>query len=301
MRGKTCLVTGSTSGIGRVTALELAKMGATVVMVARDAARGEAAVREIKAASENPLVHLLLADLTSLRQVRRLAEEFKGRHGHLHVLINNAGVIFPLDTTTEEGLETTYAVNHLAPFLLTNSLLDVLKASAPARIVNLASVAHHGSIDLAGWQAKRMPRGPFPNWQAYRQSKLANILFTYELARRLDGAGVTANCIHPGMVATNAGRDTRGPVALLFNRYRPWVVGFLLRLPGTFLLTPEEGAEGPIFLATSPAVEGVTGKYFVKTREARSFRKSHDRSLAQRLWQVDAALVEQVLAGTASS
>lgn len=291
MRGKTCLVTGSTSGIGRVVALELAKMGATVVMVARDAARGEAAVSEIRAASGNAPVQLLQADLASLRQVRRLADEFRDRHERLHVLVNNAGVIFPPHTTTEDGLDTTFAVNHLAPFLLTTLLLDVLRASAPARIVNLASAAHHGAIDLAGLRAKRWPGRPFPRWQAYRQSKLANVLFTYELARRLDGAGVTANCIHPGMVATNAGRDTRGLAALLFNRYRRAIVRFMFSLPGTFLLTPEEGAEGPIFLATSPAMEGVTGRYFVKTRESRSFRRSYDRSLARRLWQVDAELV----------
>ena len=224
MRGKTCLVTGSTSGIGRIVALELAKMGANLVMVARDSARGEAAVSEIRSGSGNASVELLLADLASLRQVRRMAEEFKGRHEHLHVLINNAGVIFPPHTTTEDGIETTFAVNHLASFLLTTSLLDVLRASAPARIVNLASAAHHGAIDLVGLRAKRQPRGPFPSWQAYRQSKLANVLFTYELARRLDGAGVAANCIHPGMVATNAGRDVRGFVGILFNRYRQWVV-----------------------------------------------------------------------------
>lgn len=291
MCGKTCLVTGSTSGIGRVIALELAKMGANVVMVARDAARGEAAASEIRAVSGNPSVQLLLADLALLRQVHCLAQEFREHHDRLHVLVNNAGVIFPPRATTEDGFETTFAVNHLAPFLLTTSLLDILKASAPARIVNLASAAHHGAIDLAGLRARRWPRGPFPSWQAYRQSKLANILFTYELARRLDGAGVTANCIHPGMVATNAGQDVRGLVGIFFNRYRSWVVRFLFSLPGTFLLTPEEGAQGPIHLATSPEVEGVTGKYFVKKREARSFRRSYDESLAKKLWEVDTELV----------
>ena len=290
LRGKVCLVTGCTSGIGKVVAVELARRGAGVVIVARDAGRGEAAMAEIRAASGNPSVDLLVADLSSPSQVRRLAQQFSARHGQLHVLINNAGTIFPPRAATEEGLETTFAVNHLAPFLLTNLLLDRLAASAPARIVNLASSAHHGTIDFA-WLRGSQPRPRlFANWRAYNQSKLANILFTYELARRLAGTGVTVNCLHPGTVATNAGRTSHGAAGLVLNHLRPVLVRFFLSLPHTFLLTPEQGAEGVVFLATSPAVDGVSGRYFVRMRAARSSPQSYDVGLAQRLWRLDAEL-----------
>ena len=291
MAGKVCLVTGTTSGIGKAVALGLARMGATVVMAARDPVRGEAAMAEIKAASGNERVELLLADLASLRQVRRLAQQFTASHRQLHVLINNAGTMFPASATTEDGFDTTFAVNHLAPFLLTNLLLDTLKASAPARIVNITSVAHYGTIDFTTLQRGARWRGPFPGWQAYRQSKLASILLTYELARRLDGTGVTANCVHPGMVDTNVGMESQGFIARLINRYRPAVVRWLFTLPWSFLLTPEEGARSSLFLASSPEVEGVSGRYFVKTVQARSSRRSLDPALAQRLWRADAELV----------
>jgi len=291
LHGKVCLVTGSTSGVGKVVALELARMGAGVVVVARDGERGEAAMSEIRAASGSRSVDLLLADLSSPSQVRRLAQQFRERYGQLHVLINNAGTIFPSRATTDEGLETTFAVNHLAPFLLTNLLLDRLTASAPARIVNLASAAHHGVLDF-GWLRGIKPRPRlFPNWRAYNQSKLANILFTYELARRLAGTGVTVNCLHPGMVATSAGSASRGAAGLVLNHLRPVLVRFFLGLPRTFLLTPEQGAAALVFLASSPAVDGISGRYFVRTREARSSPRSSDVALARRLWRLDAELV----------
>jgi len=291
MEGRICLVTGGTSGIGKATALELARMGAAVVMVARDHRRGEAALAEIRTASGNDSADLFLADLASLREVRRLAAAFQARHKKLHVLVNNAGTIFPPRATTEDGLDTTFAVNHLAPFLLTNLLRDILVASAPARVVNIVSATHkYGTIDFAGLRGKRRGQGLYSGWRAYNQSKLATVLFTYELARRLDGTGVTANCLHPGLVATNAGHQSPGFLWKLTNRYRPFLIRFCLNLPYTFLLTPEQGAQTSLYLASSPAVDGTSGKYFVRKVDVRSSRKSYDRSLAGRLWQFDAEL-----------
>ncbi len=292
MEGRICLVTGSTSGIGRATAFQLARMGATVVMVARNPDKGEEALEQVRAASGNPRVDLMLADLGSLGQVRQLAREFKARYQQLHVLVQNAGTIFPAHKATEDGFETTFAVNHLAPFLLTNLLLERLKASAPARVVIVASASHKfGFIDFARLRGEKQWRGPLVGWRAYNQSKLANVLFTYELARRLEGTGITANCLHPGMVATHAGSDSQGIVWRLINPYRPFLVRSLLRMPHTFLLTPEHGAETTLFLASSPEVEGITGKYFVRKAEARSSRESYDPMLAERLWKLDAELV----------
>jgi retinol dehydrogenase-14 len=292
MEGRICLVTGSTSGIGRATAFELARMGATVVMVARNSGRGEKTTEEVRAASGNPCVDLLLADLGSLGQVRQLAREFTARYQQLHVLVHNAGTIFPASRTTEDGFETTFAVNHLAPFLLTNLMLGLLRASAPARIVNVASASHRfGTLDCIGLRGEKQWCGLRASWRAYNQSKLANVLFTYELARRLEGTGVTANCLHPGMVATHAGSDSPGIVWRLVNRYRPFLVRFCLGLPHSFLLTPEQGAETTVFLASSPEVEGITGKYFVRKAEARSSRESYDPVLAERLWKLDTELV----------
>lgn len=292
MEGRICLVTGSTSGIGRATAFELARMGATVVMVARNPGRGQETMEEVRAASGNSGVDLLLADLGSLGQVRQLAREFKARYHRLHVLVNNAGTIFPACKTTEDGFETMFAVNHLAPFLLTGLLLERLKASAPARIVIVASASHRfGTLDHIRVRGEKQWCGLLAGWRAYNQSKLANVLFTYELARRLEGTGVTANCLHPGMVATRAGSDSPGIVWRLVNRYRPILVRFCLGLPRTFLLTPEQGAETTVFLASSPEVEGITGKYFVKKAEARSSRESYDLLLAERLWSLDEELV----------
>jgi NAD(P)-dependent dehydrogenase (short-subunit alcohol dehydrogenase family) len=292
MEGKTCLVTGATSGIGRATAFELARMGATVVIVARNPGRGEDAMDAVRAASANASVDLLPADLGSLVQVRQLAREFEIRYPQLHVLVNNAGTIFPARKTTEDGLETTFAVNHLAPFLLTNLLMERLKASAPARIVNVASASHRfGAIDFARLQGDEKGRRLLPGWRAYNESKLANVLFTYELARRLEGTGVTANCLHPGLVATNAAIESPGILWHVINRYRPFLVRFCFGLPHTFLRTPEQGAETAVFLASSPEIEGITGKYFVGKAEARSSKESYDPLLAEQLWRLDEELV----------
>jgi retinol dehydrogenase-14 len=277
MRGKVCLVTGGSSGIGTATAHGLANMGAIVIVVARDRSRGEAAVTEIEQKSNNDAVDLMLADLSSQASIRRLAEDFKDRYQQLHVLINNAGVFTSKRTVTVDGIETTFAVNHLAPFLLTNLLLDVLKASAPARIINITSSGERsGTINFDDLQGG----GRYSGFRAYNQSKLAMILFTYELARKLEGTAVTVNCVHPSVVVTNLGRGSSG------------AFGLLLRLMRPFFSSPEKGAETPIYLASSPEVEGVSGKYFAKKAETKSSERSYDTITARRLWQVSADLTK---------
>ena len=273
MSGKTCMVTGANAGIGKATALGLAKLGATVVMVCRSRERGEAALTEIRRESGNDSVSLLLADLSSLASIRHLAADFKAKYPTLHVLVNNAGIIPRKRGVTEDGLETQFAVNHLAYFLLTNLLLDTLKASAPARVVNVSSQVHNGaSIDFDDLQSKHSYRPT----RVYAWTKLANVLFTYELARRLEGGHVTASCLHPGTVATN-----------LLGDYLPSALRFVTKIVG---ISPEKGARTSLYLATSPEVEGVTGKYFVKQEAVQSSKASYDKTMASRLWQVSAEL-----------
>jgi retinol dehydrogenase 14 len=278
MGEKVCLITGATSGIGRATAMGLANMGASVVMVGRDRGRGEAVMAEIKEGSANDSVELMLADLSSQAQVRRLAHEFEEAYPRLDVLINNAGLFRSERITTADGLETTFAVNHLAYFLLTNLLLDVLKASAPSRIVNVSSGDHsNGTIDFEDLQGEEVYKGA----KAYSQSKLANVLFTYELARRLEGTGITVNCLHPGAgVRTNFGSGVGGIFGVMVRALRP------------LMISPEEGAETSIYLASSPEVEGVSGRYFVKKAEAPSSDASHDERIARRLWEASAELTK---------
>jgi retinol dehydrogenase-14 len=273
MGEKVCLITGATSGIGKATGL--ANMGASVVMVGRDRGRGEAAQAEIKEKSTNASVDLMLADLSSQEEIRRLADEFKEAYPRLDVLINNAGLFRSKRITTADGLEMTFAVNHLAYFLLTKLLLDVLKSSAPSRIVNVSSGDHsNGTIDFDDLQGEKRYKGA----KAYSQSKLANVLFTYELARRLEGTGVTANSLHPGVVGTNLGSGVSG------------AFGFVVRALTPLMKSPEKGAETSIYLASSPEVEGLSGRYFVKKAEARSSDVSYDERLARRLWEVSAEL-----------
>ena len=271
MQGKICLITGANSGIGKATALGLAQMGATVVLVSRDHARGEEAQNEMKAKSGNDAIDLLLADLSSQQSIRQLVEDFKQRYTQLHVLINNAGLFALTRHETVDGLEMTFAVNVLAPFLLTNLLLDVLKGSAPARIVNVSSDTQAANyLKLGDLQLKKRYRP----MRAYSQSKLAMVLFTYQLAQRLEGTGVTANCLHPGFVATNiAQRDMALPARLA------------TKLIFRFGIRPEEGAKTSLYLATSSDIEGVTGKYFAKSVPTRSAPLSYDVSLQQQLWK----------------
>ena len=276
LQGKMCLVTGSTSGIGKVTARELANRGATVVLVSRNRAKGEATQAEIKQATGNQQVELLVADLSLLEDVRRLAAEFQHTYPHLHLLVNNAGCAYPTRTLTSEGFEATLAVNYLAPFLLTELLLDTLKASAPARIVNVSSAQHaNASIAFDNLQGEKK----YTNLGSYNQAKLAVLLWTYELARRLEGTGVTVNALHPGITATNFPSGMSG------------VLAWGMRLSTPFLLTPEKGAQTTLYLATSPEVEGVTGKYFVKSQETKSSNGSYDQTVGSRLWEVTEQLV----------
>lgn len=274
MAGKVCMVTGANSGIGKVTALELARMGATVVMVCRNRQKGEAAQAEIRRATGNAAVDLLLGDMASQQSIRDLAVAFKAKYDRLHLLVNNAGAMSMQRTLTVDGLETTFAVNHLGYFLLTNLLLDVIKASAPARIVSVSSDAHKiGPMPFDDLQGEKKYHG----FRAYGQSKLANILFTVELARQLEGSGVTVNCLHPGMVDTNFGNGMK----------LPWPFGWIMR---QLTISPEQGAQTSLYLATSPAVEGVTGKYFAKKKLAKPSRAAQDAEAARRLWQVSAEL-----------
>jgi NAD(P)-dependent dehydrogenase (short-subunit alcohol dehydrogenase family) len=275
MHNNVCMVTGATSGIGFVTAQALARDGATVIVVGRNPERGAAAVDRIQGETGNSAVELMVADLSVQAQVRQLASEVQRRFAHLDLLINNAGALFGQRQLTEEGIEMTFALNHLAYFLLTNLLLDRLKASASGRIINVSSEAHRGSrLDFSNLQGQHRYRG----WRAYARSKLANILFTYELTRRLEGTGIVANALHPGFVATNFGRNNHGLTAMLWR---------VLQLAA---ISPEQGAETILYLANSPEVQGITGKYFVKKEAVDSSEASYDRAAAERLWQVSAEL-----------
>ena len=269
MKGKTCLVSGASSGIGLETARGLAMRGARVLMAARDAGRGEAARHEVAESTANDAVELVLADLGAQREVSGLAEEVLQRCDRLDVLVNNAGLTLGERTLTEDGIETTFAVNHLAPFLLTALLRDRLVESAPARVVTVASDAHNGGrIDFDDLSGERT----FSGWAAYCQSKLANILFTRELARRLEDTGATATCVHPGVVRTGFGR--KGPAFIRAS----------LKVGGFLLLTPERGADTVIWLAASPEVEGQSGGYYVKRRLTQPSRAARDPRAAARLW-----------------
>ena len=275
LTGRTCLVTGATSGIGEETALGLARRGARVLIVGRSRERGERSLARVRAESGNDTVELLLADLASLSEIRQLAREVLEACPQLHVLVNNAALVTLRRTTSVDGFETMFAVNHLAYFALTNLLLERLVASAPARIVNVASNAHRfGRIDLDDLQSERR----FGAMRSYGRTKFANILFTTELARRLEGTGVTANCLHPGGVATRLGRDNG-----LLGRVAT-------RLLKPFLLTPARGAATSLHLATAPELEAVSGRYFAKRREAQPSPGAQDPALARRLWELSAEL-----------
>jgi NAD(P)-dependent dehydrogenase (short-subunit alcohol dehydrogenase family) len=277
MHGRICLITGATSGIGLVMARELAARGATVAIVGRNETKARAAVEAIRQQTGNKEVDYLLADLSSQDAVRGVADAFQRRYGALHVLVNDAGVMLWRREEAANGLEMTFAVNHLAPFLLTNLLLDTLRASAPARVVSVASDAHMGaSIPFDDLQHKQ---GRYQWLKVYGQTKLANIMFTYALARRLAGSGVTANALHPGVVATGIYRSTNG----LFN-------GMTKAVMPIFALSPEKGAETSIYLASSPEVATVSGQYFYKCKPKRSSQASYDVAAQERLWQVSEQL-----------
>jgi NAD(P)-dependent dehydrogenase (short-subunit alcohol dehydrogenase family) len=264
MGNKVILITGSTDGIGKQTALDLAKTGATVLIHGRNRARCENTLTEIKKKTGNRNLDFFIADLASLRQIRNLAGEIKSRYDQLDVLINNAGVIENHRKLTEDGYEMTFAVNHLAYFLLTGLLLDLLKKSAPSRIINVSSTTHSSSIDFDDLQSEKYYSG----YSVYSLSKLCNILFTYELAERLQGTGVTANCLHPGVINTKLLR-------MNFSGGRPVA----------------EGSKTSVYLATAPELESVTGKYFMDKRETRSASISYDAEVRKKLWELSEQMV----------
>lgn len=279
LENKTVLVTGATDGIGRVTAETLSAMGAQVVIVSRNPEKTRQTAAAIQAKTGRA-VEWIAADLSNRDGVRSAAQAFLERHDRLHVLINNAGAVFMKRALSADGYEMTFALNHLAYFQLTHLLLDTLKASAPARIVNVSSAAHvGGSLDLDDLQTEK----GFSGWKAYSRSKLANIYFTYELARRLEGTGVTANCLHPGFVATNFGRSNGGLFTPIFRLFQMGAI------------SPEEGAQTSIYLASSPEVEGVTDKYFDKKKAVPSSPISNDPLIAARLWEASQALLAESL------
>ena len=276
MAGRTVLVTGGSAGIGRATALGLARMGADLAITGRDRGRTEGAAGELRAAGGGQ-VEVFVADLSSQSQVRRLAEEVLQRLSRIDVLVNNVGGFWNTRHLTADGLERTFALNHLASFLLTNLLLDRLAQSAPARVVTVSSNAHaQGRIDFDDLQGERSYSGA----GAYSQSKLANVLFTYELARRLPASAVTANALHPGVVRTSFGAEDPGGVQ---RRLVPFM--------RPFMKAPAQGAATSIHLASAPDLEQVTGRYFANRKPKRSSKASYDQAAAARLWQMSAELV----------
>ncbi|WP_206352272.1 SDR family oxidoreductase [Tautonia rosea] len=272
MDGKRCLVTGATSGIGAVTAEELARLGAEVILVGRDPKKCEEMLERLRRQTGNTAIHSMVADLSSQAEVRRLAEDVRVRFDRLDVLINNAGALFMDRRESVDGIEMTFALNHLAYFLLTHLLLDCLKAAAPSRIVVVASDAHRGaSINFDDLQAQTR----FKGLRTYSQSKLANVLFARELARRLEGTRVSVNALHPGVVNSSFFSSGEGPA---------WWV--MRRLAGLIAISSEQGAKTSVYLATSPEVEGVSGTYFVKQRQVKPAPAAQNDEVARRLWRV---------------
>src|SRR5438309_2034730 len=275
MKDKIVMVTGANSGIGKSASIALAEKGGTVVMVARNKERGEAARSEIVTKSGNNSIDLLLADLSSLESVRRLVAEFRKKYSKLHVLINNAGLFNQRRRVTADGYENTFATNYLAPFLLTNIQLDLLKASTPSRIINVSSVGHYnGHINFDDLNLEN----DYGGWRAYGQSKLALVLFTHELAKKLQGTGVTVNSVHPGTVATNIWSRPMGPL------------GFVMAVPKLFMTSPNKGAETVVYLASSPDAENTSGEYWDKLKVKKSSEESYNEEVAKRLWEVSEKL-----------
>jgi len=278
LTGKTVLITGATSGIGLQTSVRLAQLGASLVMVGRDPAKTAAKVDEVRKRSRAASVESLLCDFSSQERIRALAEEFRAGHERLHILVNNAGAVFANRTLTGDGIEATFALNHLGYFLLTQLLLDLLVKSAPARVINVASAAHYrGTMDFDDLGFER----GYKIMRAYSRSKLANVLFTRELATRLEGTGVTVNSLHPGSVATN-----------IWNGAPRWMRPIINILARFFMLTPAQGADAVVYLAVSPEVEGKTGLYFENNHPKTPSVLASDSSVAKQLWERSSKLVK---------
>jgi len=271
MNGKVCLVTGATDGIGKVSARVLAEKGAKVIIVGRNPEKSATVLAELKSSSGNENIDLLMADLAVMQEVRDLAEQVISHYDRLDILLNNAGGYFAKHELTSDGLERTFALNHMSYFLLTNKLMELLKSSAPARIVNVSSDAHYGvDMDFENLNGEQ----EYKAWKAYQKSKLANVLFTYELLKKVP-ADITVNCLHPGFVATNFGHNIGGffgPVLKIAQRISA--------------IDPEEGAKTSTFLCSAPEVKGVSGKYFYKCQPKTSSRESRNMDTGKRLWQI---------------
>lgn len=280
MRGKVCLVTGANRGIGRATAEGLARLGARVLLLCRDRELGEAARREIIAATGHDAVELYVADFAVQAEIRRVAAEIRAAHQRLDVLVNNAGAFFLHRTKTVDGIEATFGVNHLGPFILTNELLPLLQAAAPARVVVIASEAHQRVTDPEDWESVKSYNGI----TAYGRSKLANVMFAYDLAHRLEGTGVTVNACHPGRVNTK----------ILADGFDRWWTRWAWPIAQKFLITAEEGAKTPLHLATSSDLDGVTGRYYKDLRPATSSLVSHDAVIGARLWNISLRLTGEL-------
>jgi NAD(P)-dependent dehydrogenase (short-subunit alcohol dehydrogenase family) len=274
MSNKVVVVSGATQGIGFEAAKALANKGARVVITARDQGRGEKAVADLKRLTGNDRVEVVLVDFASMQSIKDAAHELHNRIDRLDVLLNNAGAVYSDHLTSKDGLELTFATNHIGYFLFTHLLLDLLKQSAPARIVNVASDAHKAARSGIDFDDLERKRG-YTGFVVYGETKLMNILFTRELARRLEGTGVTVNCLHPGVIASGFGTNNSG------------LLGFATRNLGKyFLITPEQGAQTSIYLCTSPDVAGVSGKYFAKSKEAKTTRHGVDDAAAKKLWEL---------------
>ena len=275
MNGKVCLVTGATDGIGKVSARVLAELGAKVIIVGRNPEKSAIVLAELRSISGNENIDLLMADLAVMQEVRDLAEQVISRYDRIDVLLNNAGGYFTKHEITSDGLEMTFALNHMSYFLLTNKLMELLKYSAPARIVNVSSDAHYGvDMEFENLNGEQ----EYKAWKAYQKSKLANVLFTYELLKKVPG-NITVNCLHPGFVATNFGHNNGGffgPVLKIAQRISA--------------IDPEEGAKTSIFLCSAPEVKGVSGKYFYKCQPKTSSRESRNKDTGKRLWQISSDL-----------
>lgn len=274
LAGRIAIVTGANTGIGKETARGLAQQGATVVLACRDAARGEAARAELAASTGSTALSVMALDLADVSSVKRFAADFEARHQALHLLVNNAGVWATARAVTAQGHELTFGVNHLGTHLLTTSLAPLLKRSAPARVVVVSSALHYRGA--MAWDDLMFERRRFSGTKAYNQSKLANVLFTRALARRLQGSGVTVNAVHPGLVATELSRSA------------PALVVKLIRL---IALTPEEGARCSLHVAASPALDGVTGEYFEKSKVKKASKAALDEAAQEKLWAVTEALL----------